>query len=112
VSLQDQNARVIQGKAQSLDFTLTDTDGTTPLHLTGSTLTWRMSRNPGEAALVEKTGIAGDDTGATAVDLAAVDLADKSGYYCHSLSSIDGDSNEIVLAEGTLQVFPAVGEPS
>lgn len=90
------------GQDKTLSLVARDDDGAI-LNLTGATLAFRLARNPGDTALVSKTGsTVSAAAGTFTAALTDADTDDLEGdYYFNVLASISG--TDTMCAEGVIR---------
>lgn len=105
------------GEDKTLRFTIyTDDTETTCQDVTGFTISWKLASRPGATALLTKSGVvSGTFNASPSVNTQRVTVSvadtDTDGLtattYYHELKRTDA-GNEAVLAQGRLQLLPAV----
>lgn len=92
-----------------LSFLATDEETGLPLNLTGATLKWRLSREPGLATILDKTcTLSGTpDDGTFTLNLTKVETAALLHTYYYDVRLIDGTAKETIVATGTMLVLPS-----
>ena len=93
------------GEDRTLSLVARDADGDI-LNLTGATLVFRLTRNPGESATVSKSGsIVSASAGTFTVALTDTDVDGLSGDYVYQVrATISG--TDTLCAEGVIRVTP------
>ena len=93
---------IYAGTDRTLSLVARDADAAL-LNITGGTLAFRLSRNPGDSATVAKTGsIVSGAAGTFTVALTDADTDDLEGdYYFNVLASISG--TDTMCAEGVIR---------
>ena|SRR3982750_1122964 len=105
----NQNVTIYAGDDTELSMSLFQSDGTTPLDLTGAVVNWALSSaynvqfpliekssdNPGEVTITDIPG------GLVSVFLVPIDTADMGGQpYYHEVEVVQGGTSVTVLTGG------------
>jgi len=92
-----------------LSFLATDEETGLPLNLSGATLKWRLSREPGLSTILDKTcTISGTPTDGTfTLELSKAETAALLNTYYYDVRLIDGTAKETVIATGSVLVLPS-----
>ena len=111
-----QDFTIAADRHYSLETTLTEPDGTTKLNLTGCTLSWGMSKAPGQEVLITKTSAAPSEIvitsaadGEATIFIVPGDTEDFGGApYEHEMKLVDGDSAESTVFRGLITITKSV----
>lgn len=113
-------ATMYAGNKLALAFTVTDENGGGAKDLSGFSVFWALSRfkadgtTPRTTAVLEKStasgiAISGASSNVATVSLASADTTSlKPGAYYYELEVVDGLSERVVVATGTLTINPNV----
>jgi hypothetical protein len=110
VGATNQDFGIYSGNSPTISITVYQSDGVTPLNLTGMTAQWRLCSLFDPTPIVTKTVGAGISilnaaAGTVAISLTTADTDNLGGQpYRHELEIIDGAGNRTTVTTGTVTV--------
>ena len=115
MTIRDQSAPVIAGDSATLTVALTDRNGD-PLKVPGARARWRLGREPGGPALLEKLSDGEDpkvslSEGRAVVTIDPGETAGMEGVYQQSVVVIDRFGNVAHTTVGVVPIAPALAAP-